>query len=95
MYINSSWLVLIIISTVLGLATQAYINSTFRKWSKVGLRGGMTGASVAAQVLAANGIDVDNTAIAPLHVKALTTSPPTTGEAMPVATRTSEGISEK
>ena len=35
------------------------------------------------------------TAIAPLNVKALTTSPPTIGEVTPVATRTREGISEK
>ena len=37
----------------------------------------------------------DSTATAPVNVKALTTSPPTTGKVTPVATRTSEGISEK
>src|SRR5262249_2200496 len=37
----------------------------------------------------------DSTAIAPLNVKALTTSPPMIGKVTPVATRTSEGISEK
>jgi len=61
---SSSWIMLIIISTVLGLATQGYIKSTFRKWSQVPLRNGMTGAQVASQVLQANGIDTDNTAIA-------------------------------
>jgi uncharacterized protein len=65
MFYNSPWLLLIIISTVLGFATQAYINSTFKKWSQVPLSNGMTGAQVAAQVLVANGIDLDNTAIAP------------------------------
>ncbi|MDR3686480.1 MAG: zinc metallopeptidase [Coriobacteriia bacterium] len=64
MILNSSWLMLIIISTVLGLATQSYIKSTFRTWSQVPLRNGMTGAQVASQVLQANGIDADNTAIA-------------------------------
>lgn len=65
MFLNSSFLMLIIISTVLGFATQSYIKSTFNKWSQVPLRNSMTGAQVAARVLAANGIDTDNTAIAP------------------------------
>jgi uncharacterized protein len=69
MYLSTSWLALIIISTVLGLATQAYINSTFRTWSRVPLRNGMTGAQIAAQVLVANGIEADNTSIAPQVVK--------------------------
>ena len=43
----------------------------------------------------ADALRSDSTAIAPLNVKALTTSPPTIGEVTPVATRTSEGISEK
>ena len=37
----------------------------------------------------------DSTAMAPLNVSALTTRPPTIGEVTPVATRTSDGISEK
>jgi len=37
----------------------------------------------------------DNTATAPLKVKAPTTSPPTIGCVTPVAARTSDGISEK
>jgi uncharacterized protein len=64
MYLSPSWIALIIISTVLGLGTQAYIKSTFRKWSQVPLRNGLTGAQVAQRVLAANGVEVDNASIA-------------------------------
>jgi Zn-dependent membrane protease YugP len=66
---SPTFLTLLIISTVLGLATQAYIKSTFRKWSNVPLDGALTGAQVAARVLVANGIDVDQTAIAAQVVK--------------------------
>lgn len=59
---NPTWLAIILLSLVLGLATQSYINSSFRKWSRVPLNSGMTGAQVAQRVLASNGIptgDVD------------------------------------
>lgn len=69
MFLSSSWIALLIISTVLGLGTQAYIKSTFRKWSQVPLRTQLTGAQVAQRVLSANGIDVDNTAVAAQVVK--------------------------
>ncbi len=54
--LNSGWLLLMIVSTVIGLATQGYINSTFRKWSRVPLDTGMSGAQVARQILDANGL---------------------------------------
>jgi Zn-dependent membrane protease YugP len=60
---SPSFLILIIISTILGLATQAYIKSTFRKWSQVPLSTGLTGAQVAQRVLAANGVDTDGSYI--------------------------------
>lgn len=66
---SPSFIALIVISTVLGMATQAYIKSTFRRWSSVSVRGGLTGAQVAQRVLAASGIDTDNTAIAPQVVQ--------------------------
>lgn len=46
-----SYLMLILISLVLGGATQAYINSTYKKWSKVRATVGDTGASVARRML--------------------------------------------
>jgi uncharacterized protein len=54
--LNGGWLLLIIFSTVLGLATQGYIKSSFRKWSQVDLVSGLTGAQVAEKVLAAEGL---------------------------------------
>ena len=54
--LNSGWLLLMIVSTVIGLATQGYINSTFRKWSRVPLETGMSGAQVARQILDTNGL---------------------------------------
>jgi uncharacterized protein len=53
---SPSWILLIVVSTALGLGTQHYINSTFRKWSNVPVGNGLTGAQVAQRVLAANGI---------------------------------------
>lgn len=56
MILNSSWLLLILVSTVLGLATRGYINSTYRKWSRVPLSGGSSGAAVARAILDTNGL---------------------------------------
>lgn len=54
--ISSGWLLLMIVSVALGGITQAYINSSFRRWSQVPLQSGLTGAQVAARVLESNGI---------------------------------------
>ena len=51
---NISYLALVVISLVLGLATQAYINSTYKKWSRV-KSDGESGAAVARRMLNANG----------------------------------------
>lgn len=53
---NPTWILIMVVSVVLGGVTQAYINSTYRKWSQVPLRSGMTGAQVAERVLASQGI---------------------------------------
>ncbi len=45
------YLALVIISTILGVATQSYIKSTYAKWSKVPLDGAITGADVARRML--------------------------------------------
>lgn len=52
------WILLMLVSTGLGLITQRYITSSFRKWGRVGLSSGMTGAEVAKRVLEANGVAV-------------------------------------
>ncbi|NLQ13134.1 zinc metallopeptidase [Olsenella sp. KGMB02461] len=54
---NSSYILLVIVSLVLGGLTQWYINSTYRKWSRVPLGTSRTGADVARTMLAANGVD--------------------------------------
>lgn len=46
------YLGLIVISTILGLATQSYIKSTYATWSRVPLKSGSTGAQVAQAMLA-------------------------------------------
>lgn len=56
MYFDPMWLLLMVFSTVLGLATQGYINSSFRKWSQVPLATGRSGAQVARVILDSNGL---------------------------------------
>jgi Zn-dependent membrane protease YugP len=50
-----SYLLLIIVSTVLGIATQAYINHTYKQWSDVPTSTGETGAQVARRMLVDEG----------------------------------------
>lgn len=52
--LDPSYLLLVVVSLVLGLATQSYINSTYRTWSKVP-SDGASGADVARRMLDANG----------------------------------------
>ena len=44
-------LAVVLISVVLGALTQAYINSTYRRWSKISASSGATGAQVARAML--------------------------------------------
>lgn len=74
-FFSPSWIALIVVSMLLGLGTQAYISSTFRKWSRVSVHSGLTGAQVAQRVLVANGIATDGAIAQPsgaggrLHVR--------------------------
>ena len=52
--IDPLYLLVVLICTVLGLAAQSYINSTYKTWSKV-RSDGDTGATVARRMLDANG----------------------------------------
>lgn len=56
MYFDPLWILLMVVSTVLGLITQGYINSTFKKWSGVPVSNGMTGERAAQYILQANGL---------------------------------------
>jgi Zn-dependent membrane protease YugP len=51
-----SYLLLIAVTLILGFGTQAYIKYTFRKWGKVPISSGLTGAQAARRMLDANGL---------------------------------------
>ena len=53
---DPSYIALVLISLVLGMLTQAYINSTYKKWSRVP-SGGESGEQVARRMLDANGCE--------------------------------------
>ena len=53
---NAQWIALMIATVVLGLVTQGFIKSSFRKWSAVAVSSGMTGAQVAQTILSAHGL---------------------------------------
>ena len=56
MFLDPTWIGLMVVSTILGFATQSYIKKAFRKWSNVGVSSGMTGAQIARSILDANGL---------------------------------------
>lgn len=56
MYLSPEFLLIMLVSVGLGFITQGYINSTFRKWSKVPVSSGLSGADVARRVLDSNGL---------------------------------------
>ena len=61
---SMSYWALIIITMVLGFGAQAYINSSYNKYSKVDNGTGMTGAQIARRMLDENGLhDVQVTAV--------------------------------
>ncbi|WP_028264347.1 zinc metallopeptidase [Atopobium fossor] len=50
-----SYVLLIVVSTILGLGTQAYIKRTYARWSQVDANTALTGAEVARNMLQAGG----------------------------------------
>jgi Zn-dependent membrane protease YugP len=54
---SPEWIVLMIVTVALGLITQGFIKSSFRKWSSVAVSSGMTGAQVAQAILRSHGLD--------------------------------------
>lgn len=52
----SSWFLLIIVTMALGFGTQAYINSSYRKYASVPNESGLTGAQIARRMLDDNGL---------------------------------------
>lgn len=51
MYYSGGYWLIVIVSLVLGMATQGYINRQYKRWSKVRLSSGETGADVARRML--------------------------------------------
>lgn len=56
MIFSSTYLGIIVLSIVLGLVTQGWVNGAFRRWSKVSLATGATGAQVARHMLDESGL---------------------------------------
>ena len=54
---SPQWIALMIATVALGLITQGFIKTSFRKWSKVAVSSGMSGAQVAQTILSAHGLD--------------------------------------
>jgi Zn-dependent membrane protease YugP len=55
-FYSPGYLTIMIVGLVLGLATQAWIKGAYRKWSRVALVTGMSGAEVARRMLDDNGL---------------------------------------
>ena len=53
--IDPAYLVLVLVSSVLGLLAQSYINRTYKTWSRVDARASVSGADVARRMLDDNG----------------------------------------
>ena len=51
------YIILVLPAVILSLIASASVNSTFKKYSKVASKRGMTGAEAARQVLSANGVN--------------------------------------
>ena len=56
MIFDPSYLFIMVVGLVLGLATQAWIRGSYRKWSRVPLATGRSGAEVARAMLDQNGL---------------------------------------
>lgn len=56
MLFDPAWLLIMLFSTIIGLITQGYINSSFRKWDNVPVANGRSGAQIARAILDSNGL---------------------------------------
>ena len=55
-FFSPGYLVIMIVGLALGLITQSWIKSAYRKWSRVPLATGLSGAEVARRMLNENGL---------------------------------------
>lgn len=56
MIFSSGYILIMVVGLVLGLSTQAWIRSAYRRWSQVPIVTGMSGAEVARRMLDENGL---------------------------------------
>ena len=56
MFYGPSGILIMIIAVVLGTATQGFVSSSFRRFSRAASRSGMTGAEVASRILESEGL---------------------------------------
>lgn len=56
MFMSGSYLALIVVTLVIGLGAQAYVNGQIKKYSRVPSSRGITGAEMARRMLAAHGV---------------------------------------
>lgn len=56
MYFDPQYLVIMLVALALGFITQGYVNSAYRKWSRVDLATGRSGAEVARLMLDSEGL---------------------------------------
>lgn len=57
LFFGGSYWLIIILALVLGMGTQAYVTSTYRRYSRVALSDGRSGAQVARDMLDAGGLE--------------------------------------
>jgi hypothetical protein len=68
MLFDPQFMLIMLASIVLGLATQGYINATYRKWSHVPLASGLTGSQVAVRILQSNALSSIDVVAVPGHL---------------------------
>lgn len=56
MFYDTGYLLLVALSLILGLGTQAYISRQYKRYSQVAVSSGLTGAQAARRMLDANGL---------------------------------------
>ncbi|MDY0088688.1 MAG: zinc metallopeptidase [Coriobacteriia bacterium] len=68
MFLDSQYILIMLVAMVLGFITQGYVNSTYRKWSQVPLMTGRTGAEVARTMLDSEGLHAVGIETVPGHL---------------------------
>jgi Zn-dependent membrane protease YugP len=57
-FLDLNYLLFMIPAFILMLVTQSYVNGAYKKWSRVGVSSGLTGAQAAQRLISTGGLDV-------------------------------------